>query len=51
MTFRHTPIYDSSASFEQLLKHEAIKYYLTECGGYIAGGLAEKESNHQNIAK
>ncbi len=50
MTFKHTPIYDSSANFEQLLNHEAIKYYLTQCGGYIAGGLAEKEFNHHNVA-
>ena len=49
MTFKHIPVYDSSTSFEQLLKHKAIKYYLTECGGYIAGGLAEKEFNHYNI--
>lgn len=49
MTFKHTPVYDSSTSFEQLLKHKAINYYLTKCGGYIAGGLAEKEFWHYNI--
>ena len=51
MTFKHTPVYDSSVNFEQLLKHEAINYYLTACGGYIAGGLAEKELNQQNIGR
>lgn len=49
MTFKHMPVYNSSISFEQLLKHKAINYYLNECGGYIAGGLAEKEFNHYNI--
>jgi hypothetical protein len=49
MTFKHAPVYDSSTSFEQLLAHKAIKFYLNECGGYIAGGLAEKEFNHYNI--
>lgn len=51
MTFKHTPIYDASVNFEQLLSHNAIKYYLTECGGYIAGGLAEKEFNNHNIGR
>lgn len=49
MTFKHTPIYNSSVNFEQLLNHEAISYFLKECGGYIAGGLAEKEFNNLNI--
>ena len=49
MNFKHTPIYDSSMNFEQLLNHKAINYFLSECGGYIAGGLAEKEFNHCNI--
>ena len=51
MTFKHTPVYDLSANFEQLLKHKAINYFLSECGGYIAGGLAEKEFNHHNIGE
>jgi len=49
MVFKHTPVYGSSTNFEQLLKHNAINYFLTECNGYIAGGLAEKEFNHHNI--
>jgi len=50
MTFKHVPVYDASTSFEQLLAHGAIKHYLAECGGYIAGGLAEKEFNHHNVS-
>ena len=49
MTYKHVPIYDSSVNFEQLLNHKAINYFMQECGGYIAGGLAEKEFNHYNI--
>ena len=49
MTFKHMPVYDLSVNFEQLLKHKAINYFMTECGGYIAGGLAEKEFNHYNV--
>ena len=49
MTFKHIPVYNSSMNFEQLLKHKAINYFLTECDGYIAGGLSEKEFNHHNI--
>lgn len=49
MTFKHVPVYDSSVNFEQLLKHKAINYFLEECAGYIAGGLAEKEFNHHNV--
>jgi hypothetical protein len=49
MVFKHTPVYDSSMNFEQLLNHKAINYFLKECGGYIAGGLAEKEFWHYNI--
>ena len=51
MTFKHTPVYDASVNFEQILAHNAIKYYLTECGGYIAGGLAEKEFNNRNVGR
>ena len=43
MNFKHEPVYNSSANFEQIINHEAINYFITECGGYIAGGLAEKE--------
>ncbi len=50
MTFKHTPVYDSSENFKQLLEHRAINYFLSKCGGYIAGGLAEKEFNHHNVA-
>ncbi len=50
MTFKHTPVYDSSENFKQLLEHKAINYFLSKCGGYIAGGLAEKEFNHHNVA-
>ena len=49
MNFKHTPVYDSSMNFEQLLNHKAISYFLKECGGYIAGGLAEKEFCHYNV--
>jgi hypothetical protein len=49
MTFKHIPVYNSSMNFEQLLKHDAINYFLSECGGYIAGGLSEKEFNNHNI--
>jgi hypothetical protein len=50
MKFKHTPIYKSSINFEKLLSHDAIKFFLTECEGYIAGGLAEKEFNNLSIS-
>ena len=49
MNFKHEPIYSLSANFEQIINHKAINYFMTECGGYIAGGLAEKEFNNYNI--
>ena len=49
MTFKHAPVHDMSINFEQLIKHSAIDYFLKKCGGYIAGGLAEKEFNHCNV--
>ena len=49
MNFKHEPIYNASANFEQIINHKAINYFMTECGGYIAGGLAEKEFNNYNI--
>jgi len=49
MNFKHEPVYNLSANFEQIINHKAIDYFITECGGYIAGGLAEKEYNNCNI--
>ena len=49
MTFYHVPVHNSSICFEQILKHEAIRYFLVECQGFIAGGLAEKEFHGWNI--
>ena len=43
MSFKHLPVYNQSENFSSIINHSAIKYFLTECGGYIAGGLAEKE--------
>ena len=50
MSFKHLPVYNQSENFSSIINHSAIKYFLTECGGYIAGGLAEKEFNNHNIA-
>ena len=49
MKFKHTPVYNSSVNFNRLLNHESISFFLEECDGYIAGGLAEKEFNNYNI--
>ena len=43
MNFEHFPVYDYSSDFGLLIKHGIVNYFLTECGGYIAGGLSEKE--------
>ena len=50
MNFEHFPVYNQSENFNEILSHKAINYFLAECGGYIAGGLAEKEYNGLRIS-
>ena len=49
MNFTHHPVVDIKENFKQIIDHEVINYFLTNCGGYIAGGLAEKIYNGLNI--
>jgi hypothetical protein len=49
MNFTHHPVVDIKENFKQIVDHEVIDYFLTNCGGYIAGGLAEKVYNGLNI--
>lgn len=50
MNFTHHPVVDIKENFKQIVDHEVIDYFLTNCGGYIAGGLAEKVYNGLNIS-
>jgi hypothetical protein len=50
MSFKHIQINEKSENFNRLISHPAVNFFLTECDGYIAGGLAEKEYTHQNIS-
>jgi hypothetical protein len=50
MSFKHAPIHNQSENFNRIIKHPVIDFFLTECEGYIAGGLAEKEYTNQNIS-
>jgi len=50
MNFTHHPVVDIKENFKQIVNHEVIDYFLTNCDGYIAGGLAEKVYNGLNIS-
>ena len=50
MNFTHHPVIDIKENFKQIINHEVIDYFLTNCGAYIAGGLAEKVYNGLNIS-
>lgn len=49
MSLKHFPVHFQSENFNKLINHPVIKFFLVECEGYIAGGLAEKEHRGDDI--